>query len=178
MMRARLMLAACVLSAPLAAQRPASTDRDSITIRLANTELRAAVQLFGQYLDRPVLFSGPGGGQVSLETPRPIARADVPRLLQSMLESQNYELVSDTVGKVYRVRPKEAPRPQQFAPPPTAGDLTRATQGGIELFVIPLRHARASDVASTVNSLYGKGTVANGSSRRGTLGDELRQIQV
>src|SRR3954467_7176681 len=76
-------------------------DRDSVTIRLANTEIRAAVQLFGQYLDRPVLFSGPGGPQVSLETPRPIPRAEVPRLLQSMLESQNYELLTDTVGHVY-----------------------------------------------------------------------------
>lgn len=158
----------------IVAQKPVS---DSVTIRLANTELRTAVQLFGQYLDRPVLFSGPGGALVSLETPRPVARADVPRLLQSVLESQNYELISDTAGRVYRVRPKDAPRPPQAIQPQMTGETSRQ-QGGIELFVLPLRHARSSDVASTVNALYGKGTQGNDPNRRTTLSDELRQNQI
>ena len=96
-----VLFGAGAVATPSAAQKLAP-DRDSVTIRLANTELRAAVQLFGQYLDRPVLFSGTGGGLVTLETPRPVPRADIPRLLQSLLESQNYELVNDSVGKVYR----------------------------------------------------------------------------
>ena len=173
----RVALVACTsLAARTAsAQRPAA-EKDSVTVRLVNTELRAAVQLVAQYLDRPVLFSGPGGPMVTLETPRPVARADVPRLLQSLLDSQNYELVSDTVGHVYRVRPKEAPKPapqqQGYVAPPGAG-------GGIELFIIPLQHARAIDVASTVNALYGRATAVSPVGRRsGTLGDELRQNQV
>jgi general secretion pathway protein D len=49
---------------------------------------------------------------------------------------------------------------------------------GLELFVLPLSHARAADVASTINALYGH-SVANGSgqgigSAPLTLGDELR----
>ena len=32
---------------------------DSVTIRIVGTEMRAAVQIMQQYLDRPVIFSGP-----------------------------------------------------------------------------------------------------------------------
>lgn len=185
---ARIFAIATILgAAPLHAQAqraPASpsaaanvTRPDSVTIRLTNTELRAAVQLVGQYLDRPVIFSGPGGATVTLETPRPIARADVPRLLQSLLDSQNYELVSDTIGRVYRVRPKEQPKP---AVPVQQGgfDAIRSASGGVELFVVPLKHARAIDVAIMVNALYGKATNGSALGRRLTLGDELRLNQV
>jgi general secretion pathway protein D len=164
------------------AQRPvAPAKEDSVTIRLVNTELRAAVQLVAQYLDRPVLFTGPGGALVTLETPRPVPRADVPRLLQSLLDSQNYELVNDTLGGVYRVRPKEAPKPpqaDQLQQQMNPGGVPRGV-GNIELFVLPLKHARAVDVANTVNALYGKASVARSDGgRRATLGDELRQNQI
>ncbi|HEU4722062.1 MAG TPA: secretin N-terminal domain-containing protein [Gemmatimonadaceae bacterium] len=161
------------------AQRPApAAKQDSVTIRLVNTELRAAVQLVAQYLDRPVLFSGPGGGMVTLETPRPVPRADVPRLLQSLLDSQNYELVNDTVGGVYRVRPKEVPRPPLQDPAQMNPGGAPRGAGNIELFVLPLKHARAVDVATTVNALYGKSVARTDGSRRVTLGDELRQNQI
>jgi type II secretory pathway component GspD/PulD (secretin) len=140
--------------------------------------LRAAVQLVGQYLDRPVLFTGRGGGPVILETPHPVPRAEVPRLLESLLDSQNFELVNDSAGGVYRVRPKAPPQPptEQL---PQPNEPPRAGVGNIELFVIPLRHARAEDVAATVNALYGKSAPrADAGMRRGTLGDELRQNQI
>jgi len=185
----RVMLGALLAlgaAAPTAsAQRPASgataaPKEDSVTIRLVNTELRAAVQLIAQYLDRPVLFSGPGGSMVTLETPRPVPRADVPRLLQSLLDSQNYELVNDTLGRVFRVRPKEAPKPpqqDQLQTQMNPGAVQRGV-GNIELFVLPLKHARAVDVANTVNALYGKASTHADGGRRATLGDELRQNQI
>ncbi|MDB4913033.1 MAG: hypothetical protein JWM95_677 [Gemmatimonadetes bacterium] len=174
-MLAGVVLSMCARQA--SAQKPAA-DHDSVSIRLANTELRTAVQLFGQYLDRPVLFTGTGNGLVTLETPRPVPRADVPRLLASLLESQNYELISDTTGRVYRARPKETPRPVATATQPqNAFEQPRVQPGAAELFVIPLKHARASDVASTVNSLYGKSSPSTESNRRPTLGDELRMNQ-
>ena len=174
------VLALAAAAPSVHAQRPAARapEQDSVTIRLVNTELRAAVQLVAQYLDRPVLFSGPGGSMVTLETPRPIPRADVPRLLQSLLDSQNYELVNDTLGGVYRVRPKEAPRPAaQDQLQQNLGGAPRGA-GNIELFVLPLKHARAVDVANTVNALYGKGVARTDGNRRPTLGDELRQNQI
>jgi type II secretory pathway component GspD/PulD (secretin) len=145
-------LSAVVEAAPL-------TDSDSVTIRIAGTEMRAAVQIMQQYLDRPVIFTGsPGGAPVTFETPRPVLRADVPRLLRGLLESQGYELVADSASGTYRARLKEQLRaavPVQQTPAfnPGAPPQTRQ-QSTPELFVIALKHARAADVASTINSLF------------------------
>jgi type II secretory pathway component GspD/PulD (secretin) len=165
---------------------------DSITLRIVNTELRSAVQMIQQYLDKPVIYSGPGAGpQVTLESPKPVPRAEIPRLLRGLLDSQGYELVDDTTSGTYRARPKEVPRPtptmpQQFPGQPS---LTNAGSGPKQpgtpqLFVIALKHARASDVATTINALFGRqtgsqlGGFGGAPSRMPTLGDELRMNQV
>jgi len=161
---------------------------DSVTLRIVNTELRTAVQIVQQYLDKPVIFTGTGAGaQVTLELPKPVARADVPRLLRGLLDSQGYELVDDTTSGTYRARPKEQPRIAPFAAvlptPPLApsNELTARRQTvAPELFVIALKHARAIDVAGTINALFGRttgsqfGAVNN---RPPTLSDELRILQ-
>jgi general secretion pathway protein D len=161
---------------------PARAERqqDSVTIRAVNVDLRTAVQLLGQYLDRPVLFSGQGGGMVMLETPKPVPRSDVVRLLRGLLDSHNYELVDDTASRLYRARAKEAPRPQPgaagFESPRFPGG--GGADGAVQLSVIRLKHARASDVANTVNALYGRGTGLDRATRRPTLADELRANQM
>jgi general secretion pathway protein D len=124
---------------------------DSVTVRLVDVDLRAAVQALARYMDRPVIFSGAAGNRVTLETPRPVPRREVPRLLRGLLDSQGMDLVDDTVGGTYRLRTRDATRPT--LPPQFSGG------GGaqaIELFVIHLRHAKASEVAATVNALYGR----------------------
>jgi general secretion pathway protein D len=132
------------------------------------------VQIMSQYLDRPVLFTGSGGNLVTLETPQPIPRSRVVRLLRGVLESQNFELVDDSVSGVYRARPKEPPRPA-----PTIESPPPQPQGALELFVIPIKHARAAEVAVAVNALYGRSTPQSDlRSRAPTLGDELRANQV
>lgn len=164
---------------------------DSVTLRIVNTELRSAVQIIQQYLDKPVIFNGAGGGpgpQVSLELPRPVPRADIPRLLRGLLDSQGYEFVEDTASGTYRARPKEVPRPnpspvstpqQQQLPDPAA---TRRQSASPELFVIALKHARAADVATTVNALFGRGAASQQygapANRPTTLSDELRSLPV
>jgi len=158
---------------------------DSVSIRIVGTELRSAVQIMQQYLDRPVIFVGASPGpQVTLETPRPVPRADVVRYLRGLLDAQGYELVNDTASGTYRARLKEAsPVPRATTTPalPTSGfaPATRP-QAATELFVIALKHARAADVASNVNTLFGRGTfgqVQNSSQSR-TLAEELRANQV
>jgi general secretion pathway protein D len=152
----------------------ATAQQDSVTIRLVNTELRAAVQIMSQYLDRPVLFSGQGGQQVTIETPQPVPRSSVIRLLRGLLESQNYELVEDSTAGLYRARPKEAPRP-----PPQAEMAAPRQAGALELFVVPLKHARATDVAVTINALYGRSTpMLDDRGRAPTIGEELRANQI
>lgn len=147
---------------------------DSVSIRLVNTELRAAVQMMSQYLDRPVLFSGAGGQQVTIETPQPVARANVIRLLRGLLESQSYELVDDSASGLFRARPKEVARPAPQTPSEAAVAAARQA-GTLELFVVALKHARAADVATTVNALYGRSSpIMDVRSRAPTIGDELR----
>jgi general secretion pathway protein D len=155
---------------------PAPARQDSVSVRVVNVELRTAVQLLGQYLDRPVLFSGQGGGMVTLESPRPVPRGDVVRLLRGLLDSQNFELVDDTASRIYRARPKETARSQAT---PTSSPAANDPRGTVEMFVIRLQHARAPDVAGTVNSLFGRTEAAfEPGSRRQTLGEELRANQV
>lgn len=185
------LIAVMVVALPhlLMAQRPAAparpdsapavplVRRDSVNVRLVDVELRSAVQALGQYLDRPVLFSGNGSSRVTLETPRPVPRDDVPRLLRGLLETQGFEMIDDSAAAMYRVRQKEVRVAAPVSQPATAQNAPR--QGGAsELFVVELKHARAADIAQTVNALYGRGSVSVSDSRVPTLGDELRANQV
>jgi type II secretory pathway component GspD/PulD (secretin) len=172
---------------PAPVSRPVSDARlaqaDSITLRIVNTELRAAVQIVQQYLDKPVIFTGVGAGpQVTLEPPRPIARGDVPRLLRGLLDSQGYELVDDTLSGTYRARLKEQPRPAPvtMSQQNPVNEPARRQTTAPEPFVISLKHARAVDVAGTINALFGRTTGSQfgaSNNRPPTLADELRVLQ-
>ena len=152
-----VQLASALALLPLTApgQTPAaskSLSGDSVSIRIVATELRAAVRILGQYLDRPVLFSGAGSSLVTIEAPQAVARDGVLPLLRGLLESEGYELLVDSAAHLYRARPR-APLSMPVAPaviPPTRG------AADLELFVIALAHARAADVAQTVSALFGR----------------------
>jgi general secretion pathway protein D len=150
-----IALAFALLStAALGAQVPATGDAavavrgDSVTIRLVDADLRAAVQSLARYLDRPVVFGAITGARVTIETPGPVPRSQVLQLLRGVLLSQNFDLVADS--GLYRVQQRAAPGSADLAPRPVR------PAGAVELFSIHLRHARAADVAVTVNALYGR----------------------
>lgn len=165
-----LVVGTALFSRGVAAQVSEVGRGDSIAIRIVNTELRSAIQMLAQYLDRPVLFTGNPGTPVTFETPVPVPRRDVLRMLRGLVESQGLELFDDSTAGLYRVRPKEPERPV-----PSMNQPTARPPSGIELFVIPLKHARAVDVASTANALYGRGTAGVESSARvPTLSEDLR----
>jgi general secretion pathway protein D len=150
---------------PLAAQQDSAVTQrgDSVSIRLIDVDIRAAVQALARYLDRPVLFGNVGASRVTVETPRPIPRREVADLLRRLVESQSLELVADSTGP-YVVRTREAPKPAAPAEPkPTP-------EGPPQLFVIRLHHARAADVAATVNAIYGR------ASALGELGARARPL--
>lgn len=126
---------------------------DSVVIHLVDVDLRAAVQVLGRYIDRPVVIGNIAGARVTFETPQPVPRADVVRLLRGVLASQNIDLTADSTG-IYRLTAREPPRsPEQEA---AEAQKRPAAQQGVQLFVIHLKHARAADVAATVNALYGR----------------------
>lgn len=172
--RAVAGLALALFAAPLAAQDELrAVGPDSLMIRFVDADLRAVVQSLGQYLDRALLITSLPTVRVTVETPRAIGVTDVRSLLEGVLGSQQLELVADSAAGLYRVRPLAPERP----PAPQAAATSSERQGaGVQLFMLRLRHARAADVAATVNALYGRGTAVGeiGSRPAGTLTEELR----
>ncbi|WP_420127347.1 type II secretion system protein GspD [Longimicrobium sp.] len=176
-----LLLAAAV---PLGAQPLASEGAQGVTVNLVEVELRAAVQALSQYLDRPVLFGALGNQRITFTSGRPIPRAEIPGLLRTLLAGQGY-VMADGESGAYEIRgagaqgaPPGAAQPPFPQGPPQAG-APLASANGMELNVIRLRHARAADVAATVNALYGRaGALGEIGQRRETLNDGLNANRV
>ncbi len=106
--------------------------------------------------------------RVSLETPAPVPRVGIAALLKGLVSSQGLEFTEDSA--FFQVAPK--------APEPAAPSGARVQDtAAVHLFVIRLKHARAADVAATVNQLFGGGGEFSGSGglSGGTLSDELRR---
>ena len=174
--------AVLVLLTALAARSAQAQDsvrapvHDSISIRFVDADLRVVIQALGAYLPKPVLTSGIPANRVTLETPNPVPRSEALPLLTGLAEGQGLKVTEE--GSFYRV----APKPPEPLPAPTAapaGSLG-AGSGPVQLYVIRLRHARAADVAATVNLLFGGSGAFSGSSglSSGTLSQELRRQQV
>jgi len=159
---------------PIAAQRVDSSvvaRNDSVSIRLIDVDVRAAVQALARYLDRPVVFGTITASRVTIETPTPVPATGVLQLLRGVLQTQNLELIEEQ--SMYRVRAREQ------APVPAAPSPAQAQQGPIELFIVRLRHAKAADVAATVNALYGQASALGElGAMPPSLGEQLRQQQV
>ena len=155
---------------------------DSLTFRFIDAELRAVVQALGQHLNWPLVITGLPATRVTFETPVPVPRSAVLLLLRSMLETQNLELLADSVGSIYRIRQREQQGPGVAQP--GGGQAPQGTQGpaqpgALQLYVIRLRHARAADVAATVNALYGRASaLGEQGARPPTLTGELRDQRV
>src|SRR5437016_6809602 len=155
---------------PIAAQDTTAVrfTHDSVAVRFVETDIRAVIQAIGRYLPKPVVVGPIQPVRVTLETPGPVDRVKLLALLRGLVESQNLEFVEDS--SFYRINTKTADRP--------AGRPAVSTDSGtVQLFVIRLRHARASDVAATVNQLFGGSGAFSGQSglSTGTLSDELRR---
>lgn len=139
---------------------------DSVSVRFIETDIRAVIQTIGRYLPKPVLLGPIQPVRVTLETPGLVDRAALRSLLRGLLESQNLEFVEDS--SFYRVGPK--------APQDPRSTHTTTDSSPMQLFVIRLRHARAYDVAATVNQLFGgTGAFSGRGLSTGTLSDELRR---
>jgi len=177
-------LLAASVSRPAAAQQRApqvQEQGDGVSINLIDTDLRAAIQVLSPYMDRPVLFSGVAPNRVTLQTPRPVPRQQVASLLRSLLASQGYEL-ADADG-TYTVRLRGGQPGMQGGMPmqaPVQPVAAPRAQGGVQLFVIRLRHAKAADVAAVVNALYGRAGALGepGAGRPSTLSNDLRGNQL
>jgi len=169
--------AAAITFVLLASTLKAQAPDDTVSIRLIDADLRSAVQLLSQYLDRPVVIANVPSIKVTIETPRAVRKSEIFGLLRATLESQSLEIVVDSTGGPggpYMVR-QRAPAVLPSYDPAAA----RRSRGDVQLYVLRLRHARASDVAATVNALYGKASAfGEQSAPAPTLAQQLRQYQV
>jgi len=149
---------------------------DSIRVRFANTDLRAAIQAIGRFLSKPVLTGNLGELRVEFfETPVPVSREALPRILKGLAEASGLDFTEDST--FYRI---SAPRPVSPGPRPAlrqaGASASDTATSPTKLFTVRLKHARAADVAATLNQLYGTGgAFARGSAlSTGTLSGELR----
>lgn len=161
---------------PRAAMDSMAVERgDSVRVRLVDAELRAALHVMSRYLDRPFVLGAVPPGRVTFETPMPVPRAEVPRLVRGMLAGHNLVLTLDSASGVYRVLPVDSPP----APPGVTPAALNVPPGTPTLHVVRLRHAKAADVAGIVNALYGRAAaVGEIGARPNTLADQLRMNQV
>ncbi len=140
---------------------------DSVRIRFLDADLRAVIQAVGHYLPKPVLSGNIPAVRVSLETPSPVSRATLALLLEGLVKAHSLEFVEDSA--YIRIGPR-----------PPGDRVEPVAAGAIRLFVVRLKHARAADVAATVNLLFGAG--GQFSDRpglsAGTLAQELERNNV
>ncbi|HET7584032.1 MAG TPA: secretin N-terminal domain-containing protein [Gemmatimonadaceae bacterium] len=165
---------------PGLAQRDSSVTvvgNDSVSFRLVDVDLRSAIQVFARHMAKPVLFGQLSGARVTLETPQPVPRSDLPSLLRGLLEAQDLKLVEDST--YFHVVAKEQPQPAAQSAEQQAAMTGGARGGPLQFYVIRLQHARAADVAATVNALYGRASALGelGARPTRTLSDQLRYSQ-
>jgi general secretion pathway protein D len=163
---AAVMVLALLAGPPAEAQDSAAVHvaGDSVRVRFLDADLRAVIQAVGRYLPKPVVAGNVPPVRVSLETPTPVSRGTLAVLLQGLVEGQGLEFTEDSA--FIRIGPRQAVQP--IAEPRPAG-----ATAPIRLFVVRLKHARASDVAATVNLLFGGG--GQFSDRPGLSGGTLSQ---
>lgn len=170
------VLLALALGVPHAARAQDTTsvrlENDGVTIRLVDTDLRAAIQALGRYLTKPVVTGGVPGDRITLETPGPVPLAEVLPLLSGLVESRG--LVLTEMDTYYRIGPAAT-----VDAPSAQGGGQDGGGASVRLFVIRLKHAKAPDVAATVNLLFGGGGEFSGRGLSGGfLSDELRRDRV
>lgn len=169
----RLLFLATLAPAAASAQEPAigPSRADSVSLRFVDADLRVVIQALSRHLAKPVLTQGVPGTRVTLETPAPVHRDQVLPLLRGLVETHQLDFAEDS--SYYRITLRLPPA--SVAAPVAVGSDPRG--GPILLHVIRLKHARAADVAATVNLLFGaSGEFAGGRGLSGgTLSDELRR---
>ncbi len=159
---------------------------DSVTIHLLDVDVRTAIATLAPYLDRAVSFGNVPALRVTLETPHPVARTAILPLLRGLVGGQGLDLDLDSTANMYRLQQRPPPPPAASATAPngpgthSGGPVGMGPAGGPQFFVIHLRHARAADVAVTVNALYGRASALGeaGLATRGSLSQQLAQNQL
>lgn len=163
-----LSVALCCAGWALAhAQTPALTlPQDTVKLQFVDADLRAVIQTMGRYLGKPVILAGVPEARVTFETPGYVPVSSLRQLVDGLAEAHGLKVVEEPTFFRIRSATDTVLAPASATP----------AQSDVQLFVVRLKHARATDVAATLNQLFGGsgGSLETGLST-GTLSDELRR---
>jgi general secretion pathway protein D len=114
-------------------------------VRVLDADLATALRAFARIMDKPLVWAELPPRSITVESQGMVPRANVVELLRAVLAANDLGLHEDSVH--YRV---------------TTGGPDRDASGlaidgeALRLHVIPISHARAADVAATINALFGR----------------------
>lgn len=145
---------------PAAAQavagKPAQTDaqskgagNDTVTLNFKDADIDSVIGAFGHLLDRTFVIDPRVRGKMTLETPRPVTRAQAYQLLQSQLRSQGFAVVE--TGTLTKVVPEADAKLQSS--PVTAGRAPSAAGDQIVTQIFRLSHESASNLVPVLRPL-------------------------
>lgn len=144
-----------------------------IMIDFPGTDMRLALAALAEAAGINLIFGELPQRTVNLRTSTPVPQQQVRVYLESLLRANGLELRDEGGGLMRVVGPGT---PSQGAPAePAAAPAYPAQPGALAIFVHPLRHAPAEDVARSLGALFGIGDGAfGGTERPRSLTEELR----
>jgi type II secretory pathway component GspD/PulD (secretin) len=143
-----------------------------------DADLRAVITAIAEAGALNVTYGEMPNRRVTLHLRQNVSRADMLPLLRSVAASNGLRVVED--GNLLRVEAVDA---RTLAQGNAQGAGTGVQQAGVRLFVYRLRHARATRLAGTLQTIYGNrvGTDVNanlGGIQSRTLSEQLRGTQI
>ena len=126
-----------------------SAGGDAVTLNFKDADIDSVVGAFGHLLNRTFIIDPRVRGKMTLETPRPVSRAQAYRLLQSQLRSQGFAVVE--AGGLTKVVPEADAKLQSS--PVTAGRTPGASGDQIVTQIFRLTHESASNLVPVLRPL-------------------------
>jgi len=143
-------------------------------IDFQDADLRAVITALAEAGGLNVTYGEMPSRRVTLHLPQGLTRADMLPLLRSVAASNGLRVVAD--GSLLRIEPVDS------RDPTGAVAARAASREGVQLFVYRLKHARASRLAATLQSIYGGRLADAGSASIGlsgrALSEQLRSTQI
>ncbi|MCZ2414348.1 MAG: hypothetical protein LC136_08855, partial [Burkholderiales bacterium] len=153
----------CALAAATAHAQPASTGAaaatraagapatagDTVTLNFKDADVDSVIGAFGHLLDRTFVIDPRVRGKMTLETPRPVTRAQAWQLLQSALRSQGFAVVE--TGTLTKIVPEADAKLQ--ATPVTVGRAPSAASDQVVTQVFRLNYESATNLVPVLRPL-------------------------
>jgi type II secretory pathway component GspD/PulD (secretin) len=170
--------AVCAGMAPLYAQeqqgRGVERSAEGVSLDFQDADLRVVIATLAQVAGLNVVFSDLPERTVTLRTSRPVPPSEIRGYLESLVRAQGLEMTEENGLVRIAGSPATAAADAEARRGTTPQRVVRQAQ--VQLFVHPLRHARAEQLAQTISALFGVSSVAAAEREEGprSLTEELR----